>query len=90
MISLVSRNRVETAVLGCWVLTLVVICLHAGISPGRHSVFTNYRDAGGRWIAANISTSILTVNSFFTAHLQQLCLLLSRSYRKLSAAFSGV
>jgi len=50
LISLVSRNRVETAVLGCWVLTLVVICLHAGINPGRHSVFTNYRDAGGRWI----------------------------------------
>jgi Glycosyltransferase family 87 len=50
LISLVSRNRVETAVLGCWVLTLVVICLHAGINPGRHSVFTNYRDAGARWI----------------------------------------
>src|SRR5882762_4264038 len=49
-IPLVSRNRIETAVLGCWVLTLLVICLHAGINPGTHSVFTNYRDAGARWI----------------------------------------
>jgi len=45
-----KRDRVETTVLGCWVLTLVVICLHAGITPGAHSVFTNYRDTGARWI----------------------------------------
>ncbi len=45
-----NRDRVETTVLGCWVLTLVVICLHAGINQGAHSVFTNYRDAGARWI----------------------------------------
>ncbi len=49
-IRFVSRNRLETAVLGCWVLTLVVICLHAGINPGTHSVFTNYRHAGARWV----------------------------------------
>jgi len=49
-IRFVSRNRVETAVLGCWVLALVVICVHAGISSGTHSVFTNYRNAGARWI----------------------------------------
>ena len=46
----VSRNRFETAVLGCWVLTLVVISLHAGINPGAHSVFIDYWNAGARWI----------------------------------------
>jgi len=49
-ITLISRNKIETAVLGCWILTLVVICLHAGINPGKHSVFTNYWHAGARWI----------------------------------------
>src|SRR6266446_1472477 len=49
-IPFVSRNRFEAAVLGCWVLALVVICLHAGINPGRHSVFINYWQAGARWI----------------------------------------
>src|SRR6266436_172953 len=49
-IPFVSRNRFETAVLGCWVLTLVVICIHAGINPGTHSVFIDYWHAGTRWI----------------------------------------
>src|SRR5260370_29430934 len=49
-ISFVSRNGFEIAVLGCWVLTLLVICLHAGINPGTHSVFIDYWQAGGRWM----------------------------------------
>jgi len=49
-IPFVSRDRFETAVLACWALTLVVICLHAGINPGTHSVFIDYWHAGARWI----------------------------------------
>jgi hypothetical protein len=49
-IQFVSRNSLETVVLGCWVLTLVVICLRAGINPGTHSVFIDYWQAGVRWI----------------------------------------
>src|SRR5260370_26645648 len=49
-IPFVSRNGFEIAVLGCWVLTLLVICLHAGINPGTHSVFIDYWQAGGRWM----------------------------------------
>jgi hypothetical protein len=49
-IPFVSRNRFEIAVLGCWVLTLVVVCLRAGINPGTHSVFIDYWQAGMRWM----------------------------------------
>src|SRR4029077_2048421 len=49
-IPFLSGNRFEIAVLGCWVLTLGVICLRAGINPGTHSVFIDYWQAGVRWM----------------------------------------
>src|SRR5947207_522603 len=61
----VSRNRFETAVLGCWVLTLVVICLHPGINPGRHSVFIDYWHAGARWIRGEYLYPRYHNNQFF-------------------------
>jgi hypothetical protein len=38
------------AALLSWFLCIAIICLRVGLHPGAHSVFTEYRDAGGAWL----------------------------------------
>jgi hypothetical protein len=59
--------------------------IRAGI-PSLSTTGTRVRDG----YVANTSILVVTTTSFFTALWQQLGLLPSRSYHKLSAAFSGV
>jgi len=45
-----TKSGLFYAALLLWFLCVAIVCLRIGRHPGSHSVFTEYRDAGGAWL----------------------------------------